>query len=119
IDVTGTNTTGLYATDNCSGPLTVTQDLPATTIVSALVNQVPVVFTVTDASNNFVTHTVTVRFKDSSLPYFVSFPKDTTIYTSATQCGVNYTWDAPVAGDNCSPDRGQTVVTKLSAKGSG
>jgi hypothetical protein len=92
----------LTASDNCtaSNSLVITQSPAAGTVVNGK-GAVVITFTVTDASNNSSTCTMTVDKRDVTAPV-VNCPAAVTRNNAANTCGAVVTYAMPTATDNCS-----------------
>ncbi|MES2006154.1 MAG: choice-of-anchor D domain-containing protein [Bacteroidota bacterium] len=90
------------ATDNCtpSNALTITQSPAAGTSVNAKGAMI-ITFTVTDASNNSSTCTISVDKKDVTAPV-INCPASIAVNNTANVCGAVVSFAIPTATDNCS-----------------
>ncbi len=91
------------ATDAC-GIQSVTQNIPAGTIISGSISSIPLTLTVTDANGNTSNCTFTIFFTDQSAPVISGCPADILITSNAANpasCTQIATWIAPTAADNC------------------
>jgi hypothetical protein len=101
-DLTGTNY--IIAVDSCSSSVTVTQNPPANTVLSAGTNLV--VLTAFDPSGNATNSTNTVVVVDTTAP-FIACPADISVVTTdPTSASVSFT---VTATDNCDPS--PTIVS--------
>ncbi len=92
----------LTATDNCtaSNALVITQSPAAGTVVNAK-GALIVTFTVTDASNNSSSCTITVDKRDMIAPV-ITCPASIVRNNTTNTCGAVVTYINPTATDNCS-----------------
>jgi hypothetical protein len=99
------------ATDNCSGPVTVTTDHASGSLFP--VGTTTVTVTAKDAANNTSTCTFTITVNDTQPPV-ITCPANIIVNTAIGQCSavVNYT---PIATDNCS---GPVTIVSTPASGS-
>ncbi|MDP1763203.1 MAG: HYR domain-containing protein, partial [Sediminibacterium sp.] len=90
------------ASDNCtaSNALVITQSPAAGTVVSTKGVQI-ITFTVTDASNNSSTCTITVDKKDVTAPV-ITCTASITVNNTANTCGAVVNYINPKATDNCT-----------------
>ncbi|MBK8504510.1 MAG: HYR domain-containing protein [Saprospiraceae bacterium] len=103
-DLTGLITSGLV-TDNCSvfGNLTITQSIPAGTIIGAATPPLTLTFTVTDEAGNSSICSITVTFSDQTAPNIVNCPVGPiVVMPDDGKCTQSATWIEPTATDNCS-----------------
>jgi hypothetical protein len=89
----------------------VTQNIPAGTVIGASVTTLPVTLTVTDKNGNFSTCTFNVMFADQSAPIISSCGPVQTAFASASCAATvpNFT-SAVTATDNCSGAAGLTIT---------
>ena len=95
-------TNRINVSDACGG-LTVTQNIPAGTILGASVQFVDITLTVTDANGNSSTCGFRVNYADQTAPVINNCPSNITVYTGTgnAQCSQTATWTAPTVTDNC------------------
>ncbi|MBL0146587.1 MAG: HYR domain-containing protein [Chitinophagaceae bacterium] len=101
------------ATDAC-GVASVTQSIPAGTIIGASQASVPITLTVTDVNGNTSTCSFTVFFTDQTPPVISGCPSNITVNTGAgnTACSQTATWTEPTAMDQCPTPLGAITWTK-------
>jgi HYR domain len=89
-------------TDNCA-IASVTQNIPAGTVIGSSVQFVDLTLQVTDVNGNSSTCTFRVNFTDQVTPVISGCPSNITVNTGTTNtlCSQTVTWTAPTVADNC------------------
>jgi len=105
----------LTATDNCSGPVTVTVANPAYASGNIFpVGTTSVVVNATDVAGNVTTCSFTITVMDD-VPPSITCPSNITTTAQANTCGAIVNYAMPTATDNCTG----TTVTRTAGPASG
>jgi gliding motility-associated-like protein len=92
------NWTAPTASDNCAVTSFTSNFNPGATFP---VGTTTVTYTASDAAGNNTSCSFTVTVNDTTYPVISNCPTNITAYSVSNQCGVNVSWAAPTATDNC------------------